>query len=93
MALPTIDLTGKDILITGGTQGIGYGIAEQFARAGAQLYLTYKWNTADSDEVIRSLEKLGAPTPMLIEADAADSEQTKRALLALPKKRKNWISL
>lgn len=72
----TIDLTGQDILITGGTQGIGYGMAQQFARAGAQLYLTYKWNTADSDEVIASLQQLGAPAPILIEADVAESEHT-----------------
>lgn len=75
-----IDLSGKSALITGGTQGIGYGIAEQFARAGAQLFLTYKWNSANAEEVIRSLEQLGAPTPRLIEADAADDDQTRSCL-------------
>lgn len=84
-----IDLGGKNILITGGTQGIGYGIAEQFARAGAQLYLTYKWNSADSAETIRSLERLGAPTPILIEADAADDEQTRACLSTIATHTKN----
>lgn len=83
-----VDLTGKDVLITGGTQGIGYGIAEQFARAGAQLYLTYKWNSANAAEVIQSLERLGAPTPLLIEADVADDEQTRACLAEIATKTK-----
>lgn len=76
----TIDLSEKHVLITGGTQGIGYGIAEQFARAGAHLYLTYKWNSANSHEVVDLLGKLGASAVFLIEADAGDEEATHACL-------------
>ena len=70
-------------MITGGTQGIGFGTAEQFARAGAQLYLTYKWGTANQAEIISTIEQLGAPTPVLIEADAGDAEHTKKCIAAI----------
>ena len=32
-------LSGKNAVITGGSDGIGYGIAEEFARQGANLFL------------------------------------------------------
>ena len=72
-----IDLRGAHALITGGTNGIGWGIAQQLAGAGAHLYLTYKWGSADNDARIKEIVDLGAPKPMLIEADAADEASAK----------------
>jgi enoyl-[acyl-carrier-protein] reductase (NADH) len=71
-----IDFDGKTALITGGTRGIGYATALQFAAAGAQLYLTYKWGSADEKELDRSFEELGAKKPVLIEADVSVEEDT-----------------
>ncbi|MAG13735.1 MAG: hypothetical protein CMN78_03960 [Spirochaetales bacterium] len=71
-----IDLSGKNILITGGTQGIGKAIALQFAEAGAKVFLTYKWGTADSNELLAEFKGIGATIPELIEADVSVDEDT-----------------
>ena len=36
------DLTGKVILVTGGSRGIGRAIADKFASLGAKVIITYK---------------------------------------------------
>ena len=48
-----IDMSGKSVLITGGTKGIGLASALKFAEAGARTYLTYKWGSANTEELFR----------------------------------------
>lgn len=76
----TIDLGEKSVLITGGTKGIGLATAEQFARAGARCYLTYKWGSADRGALLERFETLGAVKPVLLEADVSRDEDTDRML-------------
>jgi NAD(P)-dependent dehydrogenase (short-subunit alcohol dehydrogenase family) len=75
------DLRGKAVLITGGTMGIGLATGLAFGREGAHCTLTYKWGTADEDEVRRAFADAGAPPPRIVQADVANDEDT-TALLA-----------
>ncbi|MDE2835082.1 MAG: 3-oxoacyl-[acyl-carrier-protein] reductase [Bacteroidota bacterium] len=61
-----MDFTGKSVLITGGTRGIGRAIVEQFAAAGAHVAFTYR---SSADEAAALTGKLGA---IGYQADAAD---------------------
>lgn len=54
-----IDLTGRTALITGGSRGIGRAAALLFARAGADVALTYHTRRDDADQVVREVEALG----------------------------------
>jgi NAD(P)-dependent dehydrogenase (short-subunit alcohol dehydrogenase family) len=71
-----INLTGKTVLITGGTKGIGYAAARRFAMAGAGLFMTYKWGSAEEDLIYEDFEKIGAPKPILLSADVSVDEDT-----------------
>ena len=71
-----IDLSDKVVLITGGTKGIGLASALNFARAGARLFLTYRWGTADEEELKKSFKLAGAEKPVLIQADVSVESDT-----------------
>ncbi|MFP4383069.1 MAG: SDR family oxidoreductase [Spirochaetia bacterium] len=73
----TIDYTGKSVLITGGTKGIGKAAALNFASAGARTYLTYKWGSADESALFDEFRQTGGPEPVLIQADVSVEEDTK----------------
>jgi NAD(P)-dependent dehydrogenase (short-subunit alcohol dehydrogenase family) len=86
----TIDLTGKSVLITGGTKGIGLSSALYFGKAGAQTYLTYKWGSDDYSALYEEFDKAGAPKPVLIQADVSVEEDTD-ALLSQIKEKEDKI--
>lgn len=71
-----IDQTGRVVLVTGGTMGIGLACALAFAAQGAQTVVTYRWGTADMDEVRGKFAAVGGPAPLLLEADASRDEDT-----------------
>jgi len=75
-----VDLQGKSALITGGTKGIGLASALALAEAGAQLYLTYKWGSADLEKVAAEFQTRGALRPTFFEADAGEEQDTARLM-------------
>src|SRR5262245_50013245 len=75
-----IDYRGKAVLVTGGTRGIGLATALAFGRCGAHCTLTYRWGSADEDEVREQFRAAGAPEPLLFQADISQAEDC-RALL------------
>ena len=87
-----VDFRDKSVLITGGTQGLGRATALAFAARGARLTLTYRWGSADEDELRREFAALKAPEPLVYQADAAEAEDT-QALLDEMKQRQSRIDV
>lgn len=75
-----IDLSGRVALVTGGTMGIGLATGLAYGRAGARAVLTYRWGSADEDEVRARFREAGAPEPLIVEADVVRDEDTDRLL-------------
>ncbi|MFU8802989.1 MAG: SDR family NAD(P)-dependent oxidoreductase [Bradymonadaceae bacterium] len=76
----TLNMKDKTVLVTGGTRGIGLATGLSFGGAGAKVVLTYKWGSCDMDEIRRSFAELGAPEPLLVEADVSYADDTERLL-------------
>jgi len=70
------DFTGKAVLVTGGTMGIGLATGLAFGRNGAHAYLTHAWGSADENDVRRAFRDAGAPEPAIVQADAANDDDT-----------------
>ena len=64
-------LKGKNVIITGGSRGIGRGIAEKFAEQGANIAFTCIKMSDSSLELAKNLEKIGVKANAY-ESDAAD---------------------
>ena len=52
-------LKGKSAIITGGVRGIGFGIAEEFAKQGADIMICYRSNEDAAAKAAAELEKYG----------------------------------
>ena len=53
------DFTGRSVLITGGSGGIGAGIATRFADAGAQVVVHYRSDEAGATAVVEGIIEAG----------------------------------
>jgi NAD(P)-dependent dehydrogenase (short-subunit alcohol dehydrogenase family) len=75
-----VDFSHCVVLVTGGTLGFGKAVGLEFARRGASVVLTYRWGSADEDELREEFRSEGAPVPWIVECDVSD-EAANRALL------------
>jgi 3-oxoacyl-[acyl-carrier protein] reductase len=66
-------LTGKSVLVTGGSKGIGRGIAAVFATAGAHVAVAAR-SQADLDAAVEHLGGLGGGKVIGVAADVADPQ-------------------
>jgi 3-oxoacyl-[acyl-carrier protein] reductase len=64
-----VDFTGKVVLVTGGSRGIGRACAVAFGKAGATVVLTYASNDAAAEEAVR----LAGPGARAVKFDVADT--------------------
>ena len=72
-------LKGKVALVTGGSRGIGAGIARQLAKDGADVAITYVSSPEKARAVVAEIEKLGV-RGLAIQADSADADAVKAAV-------------
>ena len=61
----------KNVLVTGGTRGIGRAIVERFAAEGANVAFTYRSSSQEADALVAELAAAGH-TAKAFQADAAD---------------------
>lgn len=50
-----MDFSGKRVLVTGGTRGIGRAVSEAFASRGARVALNYRSNREEAERALRTL--------------------------------------
>lgn len=86
------DFSGKVVLITGGTRGIGLETGLSFAKRGALCILTYSWGDHDEEAIYTRFEQLTAQKPLLIQADVINPDDT-RALLEQIKQQASKIDV
>src|SRR5277367_5865437 len=72
-------LTDKVALVTGGSRGIGAGIAKRLAADGAAVAITYTKGADAAKSVVSAIEKAGGKA-LAIQADGTDSKAVRNAV-------------
>lgn len=85
-------ISGKVILVTGGSKGIGYGIAASLLQQNAKVAITSRSQKA-ADEAAKGLSKIGKGEVIGVEADVRDSSSQKTAVEAVIQKWGNLDAL
>lgn len=71
-----ISLEGQVAIITGGSRGIGAACAIYFAKAGADVVITYSQNAAAAGNIVAKVEALGRAC-LAVKADVAKEKSAK----------------
>ena len=71
--MPSFDLSGKRAFVTGGSRGIGRGIALGLAEAGADIAIAYRQATEAAEEVVTAIRGVGREA-LAFQYDLAEAE-------------------
>jgi 3-oxoacyl-[acyl-carrier protein] reductase len=85
-----IDLTGRRVLVTGGSRGIGAACCRLFARAGAAVLVHYLASEARAKRLLAELRRLSAGPHLTFRCNVTQEEQVS-ALFAFV--REEWGAL
>lgn len=72
-----IDLTGKKVLVTGGSRGIGYATSLLFAEAGCDVAINYAYKDGPAKSVKAQIEQLGRNC-LILKADVSKINDVER---------------
>lgn len=72
-------LENKVAFITGGSKGIGYGVAEKLLNEGMRVAITSR-SQSSADKAAESLKKIGKGDVLALEADVRDMASQERAV-------------
>jgi len=67
------DLTGKKALVTGGSRGIGRGIALALAKQGADVVVNYRAKAEEAQKVVSEIKALGRDS-FAVQADVSSAQ-------------------
>lgn len=70
-----IDLTGKRVLVTGGSRGIGAACCRLFAQAGAAVWVHYRSAEAQAREILEEARSVSEQPHEMMAADLSDGSQ------------------
>ncbi len=76
------DLTNKKALVTGGSRGIGRGIAFSLAKQGADVAVNYRSNEAEAQAVVSGIKAMGREA-FLVQADVSDKESVEKMFMEI----------
>src|SRR5690348_11789672 len=77
-----LSLRQRVALVTGGSRGIGKGIAMGLGREGARVAISYRANKAAAQNTLRQLQTLGCEC-FAVEADATDAGQSEKLVTSV----------
>lgn len=77
--MAAMKLQGKTAIVTGGSRGIGAGIAKRLATNGADVVITYAGNTQAAETVVAAIEASGRKGSA-IQADGGDPAAMRAAM-------------
>lgn len=74
-----MQIPGKNVLVTGGSRGIGKGCALELAKAGANVAVNYHSSSQAAEEVVAEIEQLGRRA-IAIQADVSEQSSVEEMM-------------